>query len=184
MAASVAQSTELVRPSALFRDSYRGLVAEFTGASEKLIPFTLAFEHDDFEALLLRLDACTQGSDVSKGFVAHSTYWLVRGHTDVIGVSNIRHTLTAALRREGGNIGFGIRPSARRQGFGKVILRQSLTRAAELGLARVLVTCGKSNVASSKVIAHNGRILESEEYLPDRGEIVQRFWIENGSARA
>jgi hypothetical protein len=50
----MAPSVELVRPSALFRDSYRGLVAEFTDASEKLIPFTLAFEHDDFEALLRR----------------------------------------------------------------------------------------------------------------------------------
>jgi predicted acetyltransferase len=182
--AGMAQSVELVRPSAVFRDSYCGLVAEFTQASEKLIPFTLAFEHDDFEALLRRLDDCSQGIEVAKGFVAHSTYWLVRDSTDVVGVSNIRHTLTEALHREGGNIGFGIRPSARRQGFGNLILRESLTRAAELGLGRVLVTCGKSNVASSKVIAHNGGILESEDYLPERGEIVQRFWIENASMPA
>lgn len=99
--AGMAPSVELVRPSALFRDSYRGLVAEFTDASEKLIPFTLAFEHDDFEALLRRLDACSQGIEVPKGFVAHSTYWLVRDHNDVVGVSNIRHTLATL------DLGFG-----------------------------------------------------------------------------
>jgi predicted acetyltransferase len=108
--ARMAQSVELVRPSALFRDSYRGLVAEFTEASEKLIPFTLAFEHIDFEALLRRLDACAQGIEVSKGFVAHSTHWLVRNQTDVVGVSNIRHTLTAALRRGAATLDLGSGP--------------------------------------------------------------------------
>ena len=99
----------------------------------------------------------------------------------VVGVSNIRHSLTAALRREGGNIGYGIRPSARRRGFGATILRKSLDRAGALGLSRVLVTCAKSNVGSVKAILRNGGILESEEYLADRGELVQRYWIESGS---
>ena len=181
--ARMAPPTELVGPSAHWRDSYRGLVAEFTAASEKLVPFTLEFPHDDFDGLLRRLEACARGVEIEKGFVAHSTYWLVRDHAEVVGVANIRHALTARLRREGGNIGFGIRPSARRQGLGSVLLRESLTRAAALGLTRVLVTCAKSNVASSRVIARNGGVLESEEYLPNRGEIVQRYWIENQSTR-
>jgi predicted acetyltransferase len=176
------QTVALVQPSARFRDSYRGLVAEFVAAGEKLVPFTLAFEHDDFDAFLYRLDACARGIDLPEGFVAHSTFWLVRDQAVVVGVSNIRHSLTAALRREGGNIGYGIRPSARRQGLGGTILRHSLVCAAELGLARVLVTCGKANVASAKSITRNGGILDSEEYLPDRSEIVQRYWIENGSS--
>lgn len=175
------QTLELVRPSAMLRDSYRGLVAELIAAGEKFVPFTLAFEHDDFDAFLNRLDACARGIDLPDGFVAHSTYWLVRGQTEVVGVSNIRHSLTAALRREGGNIGFGIRPSARRRGLGTAILRESLVRAAELGITRVLVTCGKGNVGSAKSITRNGGILDSEECVPSRGEIVQRYWIENGS---
>ena len=105
----------LVRPSARFRDSYRGLVSEFVGAGETLIPFTLAFAHDDFDEFLSRLDSCARGIDLPEGFVAHSTFWLVRDQAEVTGVSNIRHSLTVALRREGGGIGYGIRPSARRQ---------------------------------------------------------------------
>jgi predicted acetyltransferase len=173
------QTVELVRPSLRYRDSYRGLVAELAAAGEKLVPFVLALENSDFDAFLCRLDDCSRGIDLPDGFVAHSTYWLVRDQAEVVGVSNIRHSLTEALRREGGNIGYGIRPSARRQGLGTTILRNSLARASEMGLPRILVTCAKTNIGSAKSILHNGGVLDSEEYLVDRGEVVQRYWIEN-----
>ena len=173
------QTLELVQPSRSLRDSYRGLIAEFEDLREKLVPFVLGFENDNFDAFLARLEDCARGVNVPNGFVAHSTLWLVRDQTMVVGVSNIRHALTDALRREGGNIGYGIRPSVRRQGLGFAILQQSLRRASEIGLGRVLVTCAKTNVASMKSIVHNGGILESEEYLPDRNEVVQRYWIDN-----
>ena len=175
------EDVELVDPSAKFRDSYRGLTAEFVAAGGQLVPFTLAFEHNDFDAFLTRLDACARGIGLPHGFVPHSTFWLVRGHTEVVGVSNIRHSLTPALRREGGNIGYGIRPSARRQGLGNAVLRNSLHRAASLGLARVLLTCSKLNGASARAIVCNGGFLESEEYLAERGEVIQRYWIANES---
>ncbi len=175
--------TDLLPPSAALQNSYRSLVAEFAAAGEKLVPFVLAFEHEDFDAFLRRLDDCANGIDLPQGFVAHSTHWLVRDRTEVVGVVNIRHALTPALRREGGNIGYGIRPSARRQGFGKAILREALNRARGLGIDPVLVTCSKANVGSAKSILHNGGRLDSEEYIPDRGEIVQRYWIQNGPPR-
>src|SRR5258705_9586785 len=164
-------AVELVRPHSALRDSYRDLVAEFVASREKLVPFVLGFEHDNFDVFLARLDDCADGVNLPDGFVAHTTFWLVRDQTSVVGVSNIRHSLTDALHREGGNIGYGIRPSARRHGLGTAILQKSLGRAAEIGLRRVLVTCGKRNVGSVKSILHNGGILESEEYIPDRGEI-------------
>ena len=170
---------ELVPPAITWRDSYRSLVQEVAAAGEKPVPFVLGFEHADFNAFLGRMEDCARGVGIPAGFVAHSTYWLVRDHTEVVGVSNIRHTLTAGLRREGGHIGYGIRPGARRQGLGIAILRGSLACAAELGIARVLVTCAKSNVGSARSILRNGGALESEEYLADRGEVVQRYWIEN-----
>jgi predicted acetyltransferase len=175
----VTQTVELVRPRPTLCDSYRSLVAEFCAAGEKLIPFVLAFDHADFDAFLGHLEACSRGIDLPPGFVAHSTYWLVRDRSEVVGVSNIRHALTDKLRREGGNIGYGIRPSARRSGFGVTILRKSLERAAELGIANVLVTCGKANLGSARTILRNGGVLDSEEYLSERGEIVQRYWIRN-----
>jgi predicted acetyltransferase len=179
--APAADTIELVTPTTTFRESYCSLVSEVIAAGEAFVPFVLEFEHDDFGAFLRRLDDCARGIALPHGFVAHSTYWLVSERTTVVGVSNIRHSLTDSLRREGGNIGYGIRPSARRRGFGTTILQKSLNRAAQLGLTRVLVTCGKENVGSVKAIVRNGGVLESEEYLPARGEIVQRYWIRNES---
>lgn len=175
------RTLELVRPTAALRESYRGLVDEFVAAGEKLVPFVLAFENNNFDAFLSRLDGCSRGIGLPHGFVAHSTYWLVRDATEVVAVSNIRHMLTDALRCEGGNIGYGVRPTARRQGCGTTVLRMSLDRAAALGLARVLVTCGKENRGSVMAILRNGGLLDSEEYRVDRDEVVQRYWIPVGA---
>lgn len=168
---------DLVAPDARLRDSYRGLVAEFAAAAEKLVPFVLAFDNRDFDAMLAQLDACSRGTGLPDGFVAHSTFWLVEDDTHVMGVSNIRHALTPSLLREGGHIGYGIRPSARGRRLGAEILRRSLQRARGLGIRDVLVTCGADNVASARVIRRNGGVLESEAFLPERNEIVQRYWI-------
>lgn len=168
---------ELVTPSGALRDSYRGLVNEFVKQNESLVPFVLRFEHCDFDALLARLDACSRGIGLPGGFVPHSTYWLIENGVHVIGVSNIRHALTPALRREGGNIGYGIRPSARRQGYGTELLRLSLLRARQIGLEEALLTCAKSNLASVNVILANGGVLVDEAYLANRGGIVQRYLI-------
>lgn len=169
---------ELIRPSATFFNSYRSLVAEFLENREPLVPFTLAFAHADSDALLAKLDASAQGVGIPEGFVAHSTFWLIRDAEEVVGVSNIRHALTPALRREGGSIGYGIRPSARRQGYATAILSLSLQRAGTLGLQRALITCAQHNAASARTICRNGGVLESEEYLPERGEVVQRYWVD------
>lgn len=171
------RAAELVTPRATLCASYRTLVAEFVDHGEKLVPFVLGFEHGDCDAMLARLVACSRGLGLPDGFIAHSTYWLVEHRTNVVGVCNIRHTLTPALLREGGHIGYGIRPSARARGLGTEILRQSLRRARDLGIADVLVTCGQSNVASARAIIRNGGVLDSEVFLPDRGEVVQRYWI-------
>jgi Predicted acetyltransferase len=176
--ASMNASLELVAPTGALRGSYLSLVEEFIAAGDKLVPFVLAFDNDDFDAFLARLDACARGEGLPPGFVAHSTWWLVRDASEVVAVSNLRHALTAALLREGGNIGYGVRPSARRRGFGTAILAKSLTQAAKLGLGRVLVTCAATNPGSVKVIVRNGGIFESEEYLSDRNEVVQRYWID------
>lgn len=168
---------DLVVPDARFRDSYRGLVAEFTAAGEKVVPFVLAFDDSDFDAMLARLDRCSRGIGLPDGFVAHSTFWLVEDDTHVVGVSNVRHTLTPSLLREGGHIGYGIRPRARGRGFGTEILRGSLRRAREIGIRDVLVTCAADNVPSARVIRHNGGVLESEAFVPERNEVVQRYWI-------
>jgi predicted acetyltransferase len=108
--------------------------------------------------------------------VPHSTFWLVR-EGEVLGVSNVRHRLTGALRHNGGNIGYSVRPSARGRGFARELLRLTLERARGLGLPEAWLTCAKSNEASVRTMLANGAVLISEEFIESRGEIVQRYRI-------
>ncbi len=171
--------TRLVRPSAAHRDTYRAYVAELVARREPFVPFPLGFPHENFEALLAQLAGCERGVGIPEGFVPHSTFWLTEGG-EVLGVSNLRHRLTDSLRIEGGHIGYGIRPSARGRGLGTRILEFTLAEAAKLGIAKALLSCAKSNVASSAVIRANGGVLEDEKYLESRGEVVQRWWVPTG----
>jgi predicted acetyltransferase len=170
----------LQAPSANLQDSYRGLIAELDAGGERRVPFVLDYPFEDFEALLARFRDEAQGIGLPNGFVPHSTFWLVRNGREIVGVSNLRHRLNAHLLKEGGHIGYGIRPSARRKGYGKEILRQTLAKAREHGIGRALVTCGKENIGSARIILANGGVFESEEFSEERGEVVQRYWISNG----
>ena len=169
--------SRLERPTHGRKDSYLSLVDEFRERGEPLIPFTLKFPADDFPAFLKRLEDCARGSEIAAGFVAHETFWLVDGDGKVLGVANLRHMLTDALRKSGGHIGFGIRPSARRRGHASRILGEALIKAKERGISRVLLTCHKGNIGSARAIIKNGGILESEELLEGDADVLQRFWI-------
>lgn len=164
-------------PHSALRDSYRELVNEFLRAGETLVPFTLSFANDDFEAFLAQLEDCRKGVGIPSGFVPHSTYWLVSDGT-VVGVVNIRHSLTDALRHFGGSIGFGVRPSMRRNGFASELLRRALIETRCLGVSEVLLTCNKENVGSARTILANGGRLLSEEFMADHGGMIQRYQID------
>lgn len=114
--------------------------------------------------------------------VPFSVFWLVEG-ASFIGQLNLRHRLNDWLLQEGGHVGYGIRPSRRGQGFGKLILRLGLAECRCLGLARVLVTCADDNLASARIIEANGG--ELENVIPDPadhgGTPVRRYWIELAS---
>lgn len=167
----------LEEPSLARVDSYRQLLRELIVRGEPLIPFVLQFPSDDARALVEKLAACARGEGLPQGFVPHSTYWIVDASGEVLGVSNLRHRLTDSLRREGGHIGYGVRPSARRRGVATELLRQTLERAHALGIAEALLTCAKENEGSVRTILRNGGRFDSEEFIAARGEIVQRYRV-------
>lgn len=110
------------------------------------------------------------------GRVLQTTYWLIDGG-EFIGRSSLRHELTPDLLEIGSHIGYEIRPTKRRQGYGHAILRLTLTKARALGLRAVLVTCAADNIGSRGVVERNGGRFEDRRTGPDGDRPTLRYWI-------
>ena len=101
-----------------------------------------------------------------------SPRWIVEDGR-VLGGIALRHVFDDDL----GQIGYGIRPSARRRGLASWALAEMLAEArAVLRMDRVLIPCLAGNVASARTIERNGGVLESIRET-DSGP-VRRYWIE------
>ena len=177
MPGSITHDTiRLVKPSAAYGKYYLSYLREIRENQEESIPFVLQYDAADIHSLVKRFENDAQGIDLPAGFVPHTTYWLVKDDVQVLGVSNLRHWLTPGLELEGGHIGIGVRPSERGQGYGRLLLKETLIQARALGICRVLMTCDQNNTASIKTIQKNGGVLDSELPKPN-GTVIQRYWI-------
>ncbi|GAA4561761.1 GNAT family N-acetyltransferase [Micromonospora coerulea] len=109
----------------------------------------------------------------------HALYWWIVDGDEVLGAMSLRLRLNDFLRRAGGHIGYGVRPSARRRGVATFALGGALTEAGRRGLDPVLVTCDVDNVASARTIErHGGKLEDMRDTELGR---VRRYWIRTAS---
>lgn len=164
---------ELVTPSARYAKSYQD--AYYEQLKEDPTGYLHDFVDEKNVSEVIRvLAAWSRGEELPEGYLPSTAYWLVESDQFIGGLS-IRHTLNQKLREEGGHIGYIIRPSARRKGYGTTMLRLALPKAYELGINPVLITCNRENTASRKIIEANGGILENS--VKHDGIETLRFWV-------
>lgn len=116
-------------------------------------------------------DTCPAGSVTSNTYIAVRT-------TDnrIVGVIDLRHHIDhPILGLWGGHIGYSVRPSERKKGYAKEMLRQDLQKCKEKGIEKVLITCSQDNLSSMKTILTNGGIFENEVCV--EGEYINRYWV-------
>jgi predicted acetyltransferase len=80
-----------------------------------------------------------------------------------------------------GQVDYFIRPSKRRRGYGKEILRLGLDKFRERGMQRILISCASDNSGSRKIIEANGGVFENEIPSWDpygTSGIRRRYWID------
>lgn len=168
---------KLIVPTADYRDQILAYKDEFMENGDSLdgtAGLSKAVSIDDWFAAL-KDNASEQ--TVRPGLVPASTFLGIRVKDNrVVGMIDIRRRLNDYLLEFGGNIGYSVRKSEREKGYAKEMLRLALEKCKELQLAKVLITCNKSNIASAKTIIANGGILENE--IPEGDVITQRYWIE------
>jgi len=164
----------LVEPSLKYKDPCLEAVREFQAAGE----YTVDAEQlgATFEDLIARLVAAKDPANAPPGELPYEDFWLMEGD-EWIGKLTLRTTINAKYLRAGGHIGYEIRPSKRRRGYGTVLLRMGLELACERGLQRVLLTCDETNLGSRKVIEKNGGQLENAVAVEGQTALKLRYWI-------
>ena len=95
----------------------------------------------------------------------------------LMGMIQVRHCFNDYLEKYAGHIGYSVRPSERRKGYAKEMLRMTLPFCREIGLDKVLISCIDGNIGSEKTILANGGIYESTVYEPKGNKYLKRFWI-------
>lgn len=130
----------------------------------------------DPDALLAVIERFETARDLPENRVRMSWFWLLRGDR-IVASSRLRYELLPVLLLDGGNIGYEVRPSERRRGAGRKLLRETLDVARRSGLERVLLTAGAKNAGSIGVILANGGVFEDTSVSPQTGETMNRYWI-------
>ena len=116
---------------------------------------------------------------VPEGLVQATQFIFVReSDKRIVGMLQVRHYFNDYLEKYAGHIGYSVRPSERRKGYAKRMLREGLGFCRSIGLQRVLITCIDDNEASRRTILANGGVYESTVFEPEKNRKLQRYWID------
>ena len=129
-------------------------------------------QYEEYEEWLDKTNK-NRNIEVSEEVVPSDTYFLVRCDDDrIVGMVNIRKLLTEELKRHGGNIGYGIRPSERGKGYNKINLYLALKVCDKYNIEEVLLDALSSNVASWKTMeALGGKRIK--EFIDNGNELYK-----------
>lgn len=167
------ENCKLVELSAELKDKFLEMAREYRSVGEDRYSFGL----ENFEKLLDELEMYRTGENLPEGHVSSNTFFLLDGEK-LIGSGGLRHALSASLAVYGGHIGYNVRPSERRKGYGSLIMDLTLEKARAIGLERVFITCDTDNIASSKIIENHGGRLENRMFYEPVEKLISQYWIE------
>jgi predicted acetyltransferase len=167
------QNPILIELTSVLEDKFLEMAKDYRNAGEDRYQEGI----DDFEAYLENLEMYRTGKNLSSHLVQANTFFLLIDDK-FCGSSNLRHQLNEQLSVFGGHIGYNIKPSERRKGYGSLILKLTLEKARDIGLKKVFITCDTDNIASAKIIEKNGGKLENKVFYEKTGKVISQYWIE------
>ena len=131
-----------------------------------------------YEEWLKKVLADIDIANIPQSRVPALTYFYIREEDDkILGMINMRLALNEFLKREGGHIGYCIRPTERRKHYATDMLNDALRIYDTLGIKEIILTCDKSNIASAGVIKNCNGELVAEFYSDTFKEEIQKYVI-------
>ena len=171
------QDIKLVEPTIQLESEFFEMVEEFKTEGKEIINGIGSIEIENFADSVRKAKDHVLGVGLPEGWVPASTYWLIC-QDRIVGTCNLRHELNDFLREFGGHVGYSIRPTVRRRGFGTQMLKLVLEKAKALGIEHLLVTCEDSNIVSARVIEKNGGKLSDKVKTEYAEFLTRRYWID------
>ena len=139
---------ELIFPTIEYKQSALDYRQEYIDCGETHIPGSSDFmKADDYESWIEKIT--WNQTKANPDWVTGSVYFAIE-NDKIFGTIAVRNYLNERLLNTGGHIGYAIRPSERRKGYGTKMLALALEKCRELAIVKVLITCDKINAASAK----------------------------------
>lgn len=172
---------KLVFPSSAYKEKAIQFIHEFyeyhseingSGGLDRYL------ENSTYDEWLGKVLADIDIANVPQSRVPALTYFYVREEDDeIVGMINLRLAVNEFIKKEGGHIGYCIRPNERRKHYATDMLSEALKVYDTLSIKEVIVTCDKSNTASANVIKNcSGELVE--QFYSDTFETeIQKYII-------
>lgn len=166
---------ELKRPNVRLVASYLDFVAEMQQLGEEIHEGLILKAGESKEQFVDRIlhTETSSGPDL----VPVTVYWGAISEI-VVGRIALRHYLDDKLKEFGGHIGYEVRPSYRRRGVAREMLRLLLETPEAKQIGRLLLTCAPDNEASNKTIQANGGVLAKTAFVEKRQRETNYYWIQ------
>lgn len=176
---NVDEKFRLVIPSMEYKRQAIKYIKEHIKYKSRINGSGLLFEYlNDYEGWLKKLDY-ERNIVADNVLVPNETFFLVRVNDDkIIGMINLRLKLNERIKNSYGSIGYGIRPKERRKGYGKINLYLALLECQKRGIKKVIISCEKENIASSKTMLALGATFDKEVYNNFRQTFCQFYRID------
>ena len=166
-------------PTAEYVEEIRAYRQEFLDAGDSMDGCGPLRRFADPAEWLREIETYTDPETVPPGKVQATQFICLRKSDDkIVGMLQARHSFNDYLEKYAGHIGYSVRPSERRKGYAKWMLRQGLDFCGSIGLKRVLISCKANNEASRRTILSNGGVYERTVYEPTQKINLQRYWVD------